>query len=122
MPKLIRDLIPEDMRRHGYEPELRIVEGAEKREWLLKKLVEEAEEALESNGSIEELADVFEVLRSLVNYKESCWLELKQKACAKRKLRGSFTKGYLWLNDHDNSQAASDAREQYRAESAEAGI
>lgn len=26
------------------------------------------------------------------------------------------------LNDHDNSQAASDAREQYRAESAEAGI
>jgi len=64
--KLIRDLIPEDMHKRGYQPALVILSPSGRLEWLLEKLVEEAAETKSDGGSLEECADVYETLRSVV--------------------------------------------------------
>ena len=66
--KLVRDNIPEIMISNGAEPVTRILSEEEYLNELNKKILEEVNEYLES-GSIEELADVEEVLRAILNLK-----------------------------------------------------
>lgn len=63
--KLVRDKIPEIIAANGGVSEVRTLNDDEYRQALLIKLVEEAQELLESGGSVEERADVAEVLRAL---------------------------------------------------------
>jgi predicted house-cleaning noncanonical NTP pyrophosphatase (MazG superfamily) len=64
--KLVRDTIPEIISADNAEPIHRVL--ADDQEYLhalLEKLVEEAKELLDANGSIEERADVAEVLKAI---------------------------------------------------------
>lgn len=63
--KLIRDKIPAIIRADNATPTIRTLSEDEYRRELLKKLVEESTELLESDGSLDERADVAEVLRAI---------------------------------------------------------
>lgn len=120
MPKLIRDLIPDDMRSHGFEPELTRVRGSKRREWLLAKLVEETFEATADNGSIAELADVYECIRSIAEDAGRSIQDVIAYAEDKALRRGRFEQGYLWLDsDSKDGLNRRQAEDEYaRAESA----
>lgn len=62
--KLVRDKIPEIIRSSGAEPVTRILDEKEYLNELVKKLKEEVAE-FEEDHSIEELADIQEVLLAL---------------------------------------------------------
>lgn len=63
--KLVRDNIPAIIKADNQTPITRQLDAVEFRRKLLEKLVEEATELLESDGDIEERADVAEVLKAL---------------------------------------------------------
>lgn len=63
--KLVRDKIPEIIENNGQRAKFRVLDIIEFRQYLEKKLDEEVREFHESK-SIEELADIFEVLTELV--------------------------------------------------------
>ncbi|MCA9362159.1 nucleoside triphosphate pyrophosphohydrolase [Candidatus Kaiserbacteria bacterium] len=91
--KLVRDRIPEILESKGVAYEQRIATDEEYRTELIKKLQEEATEFAESDGDIEELADVLEViaaLRSLAEYNTVTSIQEK-----KRTERGGFLKRYI---------------------------
>ena len=91
--KLVRDLIPEKLDRKGVPYEQRVASDEEYKRELIKKLQEEVAEFVEAQSpasSIEELADVLEVvdaLRALPDYAD---VEAVQKK--KRDEVGSFAK------------------------------
>lgn len=116
MAKLIRDGIPANMRTNGYEPELRIAEGAELRQMLLTKLIEEATEARDSGGDINELGDVYEVLTSLANIEA-----IERAAHQKAQKFGRFQLGIVWENDTDPAAEADTARAKYNQQVASNG-
>lgn len=90
--KLVRDRIPEILDAKGVLYEKRIADDGEYRAELIKKLVEEAHE-FEEEGSIEELADVLEVvdaLRSLPGYAQVASVQER-----KREERGGFLKRFI---------------------------
>lgn len=90
--KLVRDRIPEILDAKGVSYEQRVANDAEYRAELIKKLVEEAHE-FEEEGSVEELADVLEVvdaLRQLPEYGEVVAVQSK-----KRTERGAFQKKFI---------------------------
>ncbi len=114
--KLIRDLIPDGMHKRGYEPKLTILSPAGRVVWLLEKLVEESGEAKNDGGSTEELADVYECLRSLAEANGVTIEDIVARADAKAAKYGRFDKGYLWVNADDDSPLAKVASISYKAE------
>jgi predicted house-cleaning noncanonical NTP pyrophosphatase (MazG superfamily) len=103
VPKLIRDLIPEDMRSHGYEPKVRVVDGHEYLAWLLRKLIEEADEVRDGQGCLAELADVYGVLEAIAKATGTTMERVVEAAEAKKARRGGFLCGFLWL-DSDSTE------------------
>jgi len=91
MGKLVRDRIPELFGGNYYGMD----EGQYKLE-LYKKLEEEVEELLENPTSLEEMADVAEVLSSILKVNNYSLRDLTAKMDAKRILRGGFEKRYYW--------------------------
>lgn len=92
--KLVRDKIPEIIRADGKECEIRVAEGKEKYELLEKKLIEEVNEFIEDK-SLEELADVMEVLFGLANelgYSEEALIRKREE---KKMERGGFKDGAI---------------------------
>lgn len=67
--KLVRDNIPKIIEEKKETPIIRILNDAEYKEALEKKLYEEYKEVLEANESdrVEELADMLEVIKSLAS-------------------------------------------------------
>ena len=65
--KLVRDNIPKIIEEKNETPIIRILNDAEYKEALEKKLYEEYKEVLEASESdrVEELADMLEVIKSL---------------------------------------------------------
>lgn len=90
--KLVRDRIPEILDEKGVSYEKRIVEGGEYRQALIEKLHEEVSEFLESK-SVEELADVMEVIRALRRLPD--FENAKEVQRAKREERGGFDDGII---------------------------
>lgn len=89
--KLVRDKIPEIIESSGRACHYRIASDDDYKHLLIEKLDEEVAEYKES-GSLEELADVIEVLIALANiegYSESELMDVNYK---KRKARGGFIK------------------------------
>lgn len=85
--KLVRDNIPEILDAKGVVYEKRIASPEEYKIELIKKLYEEIKEFLEA-GSIEELADVGEVIEALKQLPEYADVEVIRQ---KKKLeRGGF--------------------------------
>ena len=98
--KLVRDLIPDIIRKSGRQPEIRHLVGDELIAALGAKLVEEAQEAADVVGSrddlVEELADVREVMAALMTVRGITEQEVADAAAAKARARGAFASG-VWL-------------------------
>ncbi|MFA6131084.1 MAG: nucleoside triphosphate pyrophosphohydrolase [Patescibacteria group bacterium] len=89
--KLVRDKIPEIIKRKGEACEMHIASAKEFDVKLKEKLLEEVSEYLE-NETIEEMADIYEVLEAICarkKFEKRTVLSMKRK---KQKERGAFTK------------------------------
>ncbi len=91
LPKLVRDKIPEIIIKDNCEPITHIASDSEYWQELKNKLLEEVNEFLEDE-SVEELADVMEVINSIKKYKKISNLKLEFVRNNKLKQRGGFDK------------------------------
>ena len=90
--KLVRDKIPEIIAGdNGKSCVTRIMEDDEYLETLNKKMQEELKEYLES-GDVEELADLEEVLRAILDVKNVSYEEFENIRNTKVEKRGAFKK------------------------------
>lgn len=98
MGKLVRDLIPDIMRAEGLAPETHILGDGEYLCSLFEKLIEESRELQEAAPSrrLEEAADVWEVLTTLIDALGLSMSDVEFQAHEKRTQRGGFSKR-IWL-------------------------
>lgn len=96
--KLVWNNIPKIIEEKNETPIIRILNDAEYKEALEKKLYEEYKEVLEANESdrVEELADMLEVIKSLVSLENKSLDDVIALMNAKSEKRGSF-KGRIFL-------------------------
>lgn len=88
--KLIRDRIPEIVAEKGESIRTRMANVSEYRTLLAKKLVEEAHEVLADPRSVDELADVLEVVRAMALDQGITLDQVLATAEKKRAERGGF--------------------------------
>lgn len=91
MTKLIRDLIPEFLKNKGINIQTYIASEEEYSQKLLDKLKEETEKFIKDE-SIEELADILEVIDAIIKHKKFSKEKLNLVKEQKRFERGSFDK------------------------------
>ena len=89
--KLVRDNIPEIMVKNGADPVTRVLNDEEYLKELNKKLEEEVQEYL-TDGNVEELADIEEVLRAILDIKNVSYAEFEEIRKQKVLKRGAFKK------------------------------
>ena len=102
--KLVRDKIPENINSmEGRKATWRIMDDDEYIKELNKKLLEEAHEFIEENA-VEELADIMEVIQSIMRVKNISYEELKNVQQMKREKKGGFSnKIYLVEVEQDKA-------------------
>ena len=102
--KLVRDKIPENINSmEGRKATWRIMNDDEYIKELNKKLLEEVHEFIEENA-IEELADIIEVIQSIMRVKNISYEELKNVQQMKREKKGGFSnKIYLVEVEQDKA-------------------
>lgn len=88
--KLVRDKMPEYIRKKGGHPITHIAASAEYWRKLKEKPLEEFEE-FRKNESIEEFADLFEVVDAIADYKGFDWDDVKKVKEKKAAERGKFS-------------------------------
>ena len=89
--KLIRDKIPDIIKKSGKTPVCRVLTGSEYLDALNQKLQEEVTEYLEDN-CIEELGDILEVVFAIAAAKGYSREDLAQARDTKNNKNGAFTK------------------------------
>lgn len=87
--KLVRDRIPQIIRSQGKSCITQVLEPAQYKHCLEKKLQEELDEYLES-GNMEELADLLEVMMAVAAAAGHTWQEVETIRIEKRNQRGGF--------------------------------
>lgn len=87
--KLVRDKIPEYIKRKGGVPIIHIAEEKEYWQKLKEKLQEEVNEFMEAEN-IEEMADILEVVDAILDYKKFDKEELEKVKNKKANERGKF--------------------------------
>ena len=87
--KAVRDRIPEIIRASGKECTVEQVSPEKWLELLNEKLSEEVAEYQE-NPSLEELADILEIMRAIVALRGETWEELESVRAEKAEKRGGF--------------------------------
>ncbi len=92
--KLVRDKIPEIIRQDGGDPRVRAVTGNEFDRLIRLKVVEEAQELLNS-GEDEEIADILEALEALLLHRSIERAAIEELRLKKREERGGFEKGFV---------------------------
>ena len=109
--KLIRDTIPERLEKKNIRAHCHSMEQQAYQKALLAKLIEEAHEVQEAQNKqelVEELADVFEIIRAIMREHNITQEEVEQHAAAKCKTNGAFDKkiycSYIEM-DEDNPHA-----------------
>ena len=95
--KLVRDLIPDIIRKNGEECDVDITPIEARTELLESKLMEEVNEYLQDKN-LEELADIMEVLFGLAHNLGYSEEELINKRNEKLKIRGGFKEGIILKN------------------------
>lgn len=100
MGKLVRDRIPNIIREAGKKPIIRILSQEEYLEELDKKLNEEVLEYQEDK-SIEEMADILEVLYAICEARGYSIEELLHVNEAKREKRGGFKERVYWIGNEE---------------------
>jgi predicted house-cleaning noncanonical NTP pyrophosphatase (MazG superfamily) len=111
--KLIRDKIPEVIRGSGRPFECSTLPRTEYLHALGEKLVEEAQEAaiaLEGGGAqglVDELADLYEVIDTILAVREVDKSQAIARQIEKRELRGGFQKGIKldWVEEEGDEGA-----------------
>ena len=98
--KLVRDKIPQIIQNNNEVCKTRILNNDEYLIELNKKIVEEMNEYLES-GNIEELADLEEVLRAILDVKQCSYEEFENIRNNKVLKRGAF-KNKIFLESTTN--------------------
>lgn len=90
--KLVRDYIADIISANGEKPIIRKLEDEEYRKELELKLFEECREVIESSGHnrLEELADVYEIMKALAKLENSTIEEVVLIAKEKSEKRGAF--------------------------------
>ena len=94
--KLVRDNIPNIIGASGKKCIVKIIEGDELTKLLNGKLQEEVDEYIASND-IEELADIIEVIHSILHNRGVTIEELETIRLKKKEERGGFSKGIKLL-------------------------
>lgn len=87
--KLIRDNIPQIIEKSGKRHVTHVATDNEYKSHLLEKLIEEATE-MQENPCIEELADIMEVIESIIqafNFNDD---EIQKEKTSKKDNRGGF--------------------------------
>ncbi len=92
--KLVRDSIPEIILQKGGRPSIYVADEDEYWEKLKEKLEEETREFVESE-SMEEIADILEVIDAIIAYKKFDKEELARIKDKKAEERGKFEKGII---------------------------
>ena len=94
--KLVRDRIPDIIRAAGKTPVVRtVVDADEMKRRLIDKLAEEMQEYKES-GSVEEIADIMEVLQALTEKVHGLkWEDVREIQGRKWEERGGFDAGVV---------------------------
>lgn len=92
--KLVRDRIPEIIEASGKNCTTEILSDQQYIDMLDAKLQEELTEYQESK-SLEELADLLEVVCAVVNARGYTWEQLQQVRMKKKEERGGFEKRIL---------------------------
>ncbi len=87
--KLVRDKIPQRLETKVKYFKTRVISGEEYNQALNNKLQEEVKEYLES-GSVEEIADIVEVLRAVLELKGISLEDFEQVREQKANDRGAF--------------------------------
>ncbi len=94
--KLVRDKIPEIIEKTGEKYKVRTLDNEEYKKELLKKIVEEAKEVLDTDGDknelIKELGDVLEVIDHLIDAFDLNKDEIEKIKQEKKESRGGFDK------------------------------
>lgn len=92
--KLVRDNIPDIIEANGMKCICTTLSDSEYVQKLDEKLSEELAEYQESK-SLEELADLLEVLKAVINARGWTWENLEQVRSEKAALRGDFSQKIL---------------------------
>lgn len=92
--KIVRDKIPEIIQKAGKNPITEIVSVESAIDGLEQKLNEELNEYLEDH-SLEEMADLLEVMHGILYLKGISWEELESVRLKKREERGGFEQRIL---------------------------
>ena len=87
--KLVRDKIPDIILKDHCLPSTRILNDDEYIKELNKKLMEEVNEYLEAEN-IEEMVDILEVIRAILDAKNVTYEDIEEKRIKKAKKRGAF--------------------------------
>lgn len=104
--KLVRDKIPEIIEKTGKFYEINHLSDEAYAKDLEKKLVEETEEYLEAENnaeSVEELADILELVRALAVRHGSSFDEVEEVRRRKEEERGAFEKKIYLVEVEDES-------------------
>ena len=89
--KLVRDKIPQTIQDNGEVAKTEILNDERFLEELHKKLFEEANEFVEED-SVEELADLMEVIYAIARLRGIDWKEMEKVRQEKAQKRGAFEK------------------------------
>lgn len=100
MGKLVRDRIPEIIKKDGKTPIIEILSNEEYLKELDKKLNEEVKE-YQDDKSIEEMADILEVLFAICEARGYTVEELMQVRESKRDKRGGFKEKIYWIGNEE---------------------
>ena len=98
MGKLVRDKIPDIIRAAGKEPIIRILPQEGYLQELDRKLDEEVAE-YQADKSIEEMADIVEVLFAICEARGYSIEELMQVREMKKEKRGGFKDRIYWIEN-----------------------
>lgn len=100
MGKLVRDRIPEIIRNDGKKPIIEILSNEDYLRELDKKLNEEVAE-YQADKSIEEMADILEVLFAVCEARGYSVEELLKVKESKRENRGGFKGKIYWIGNEE---------------------
>ena len=104
--KLVRDNIPNIIENNGEVAVTRVLDDEEYKKELYKKLLEEANEVINSTEkeTLEELADVLEILSSIASLNNKFIEDIIEIARMKREKRGGFQKRLFLERTYDKGE------------------